>query len=136
MRALLDHATAQEATIAVVELADGVFQRETAALLRSEFLRGCMSGLVFAAPDAIGALGGVSHLRSLGIEPIAVSGKVSRSPLATAEVTAASGVSALTREALRDSEIVRSLVGPLVAPTVLPPVPVSQASYSGQGCAA
>ena len=113
---LIGHASENGAEVAVVEIADGVFQQETAELLRSSLIRNVLSGVLFAAADALGAAGGVAVLRQMGIEPFAVSGKVSISPLAIAEAQAATGVPILSREQLRDPEWINGLVRPLVAP--------------------
>ena len=68
------HAAAEGAEVAVVELADGLFQTETAALLRCSLIRDMLDGVLFAAPDALSAYGGVTILRDMGLEPLAVSG--------------------------------------------------------------
>ena len=108
---LLAHATDAGAEIAVVELADGVFQMETAALLRSSRIRDSFAGILFAASDALGAVGGIRSLRDIGLEPFAVSGAVSCSPLAAAEAQAAAGVPVVSRDELRDPSTVTDLVG-------------------------
>lgn len=111
---LIAHAAEQGADVAVVELADGIFQKETAALLRESRIRDSFSGLMFAAPDALGAMGGVALLRDIGLVPFAVTGMVSCSPLATAEAEAAAKVTVVSRETLRDPELVVELVGGFV----------------------
>lgn len=111
---LLAHSVEQGADVAVVELADGVFQQETAALLRGSGVRASFSGVLFAAPDALGACGGVACLRKLGIEPIAVTGMVSCSPLAVAEAESATNTRVLSRETLQDPEMVTKLLGELI----------------------
>lgn len=99
---LIAHAAAEGAELVVVELADGIFQKETAQLLRSSRIRDALSGVLFASPDAVGAAGGVAQLREMGIEPFAVSGKVTCSPLASAEAEAATQVPAASRNELCD----------------------------------
>jgi hypothetical protein len=99
---LLDHATAHGCSIALVEFADGVFQHETAALLRSARTRARLDGIVFAAGDALGAAGGVAWLRNIELEPVAVTGMVSRSPLAAREAEAAANVRVVSRDELLD----------------------------------
>lgn len=111
---LIGHAAEQDADVAVIELADGIFQEETAALLRGSRIRDNLSGVMFAAPDALSAVGGVNFLRDLGLEPFAVSGMVSRSPLAAAEAEAVTNTRVVSREALRDPDIVTTLVGNLI----------------------
>jgi molybdopterin-guanine dinucleotide biosynthesis protein len=99
---LLDHAAAAGCSVALVEFADGVFQHETAALLRSERTRARLDGIVFAAGDALGAAGGVAWLRNVDLEPVAVTGMVSRSPLAASEAEAATNVRVVSRDELLD----------------------------------
>lgn len=109
-RSLVVHAAEQEAEVVVVELADGVFQTETKELLRGSAVRDTLKGVLFAAPDALGAVGGVSFLRQIGLEPFAVSGMVSCSPLAVAEAEAAVRVPVATREDLCDPKRASKLV--------------------------
>ena len=71
----------------VVELADGILQRETAMLLRSREVTTRIHKLVFCAHDALGAIGGLDILRKAsGLVPDAVSGLCSSSPLAIEEL--------------------------------------------------
>jgi len=72
----------------VVEIADGILQRETAMLLESPQVRSRIHRLVFAAHDALGAIAGVEILRSkFGLRPDAISGLCSASPLAVEELS-------------------------------------------------
>jgi len=82
---LHSHLAASGADVAVIEVADGVFQRETAALIASSAFHETVDTVVFAAGDAMGALAGVEHLRLLGLPVVAASGLLTCSPLATAE---------------------------------------------------
>lgn len=111
---LIAHAAAEGAEVAVVELADGIFQKETAELLRSPRIRNAVAGVMYATPDAIGAAGGVSLLRQLGLEPFAVSGKVTCSPLASAEAEAATRVPLVSRAGLCDPVRALELTGGMV----------------------
>ncbi len=71
----------------VVELADGILQRETAMLLESEDVRSRIHKLIFSAYDAFGAIGGLSILEErFGLTPDAVSGICSSSPLGIREL--------------------------------------------------
>lgn len=93
---LIQHAASRQAQIAVVEIADGLLQRETAALLQSERFTSSVGAWLFAAGDPMGAAAGVRILRDWGIEPLAVSGLVSMSPLCRTEVEAATGLPCVT----------------------------------------
>lgn len=111
---LIGEAAAQGAQIIVVEIADGVFQRETAAILAQSKIRDRLDGLMFAAPDALGSVGGVQILQGYGLRPFAVSGMVTRSPLAVQEAVAAVGVPHVTREQLCDPIEIAMRVAPLL----------------------
>lgn len=96
---------------AVFEIADGLLQPETRALLASPTLRALLLGrLVFAAADAVSAVGGANALAALGVPPIAVSGVFTRSPLAMAEAAMHLAVPILPRDALWTPACARSLL--------------------------
>jgi len=78
----------------VLEIADGILMTETARLL--EGLDGEVEALVLATGDALSARAGVEILRGLGLPVRAISGLVSRSPLAVREAQAATGLPVLT----------------------------------------
>jgi hypothetical protein len=84
-RHLLHALAAAGAEIAVLEVADGLFQPETAALARSPEFRKLTSGALFAAGDAMGAVAGCERLRELGYDVLGISGLLTRSPLARRE---------------------------------------------------
>ncbi len=72
-----------------VEFADGILQRETALLLKSEAVRSRIHRLVFAAHDTFGAIGGLNILKhEFGLIPDAISGVCSSSPLFLRELSA------------------------------------------------
>jgi hypothetical protein len=72
----------------VVEIADGLLQRETAMLLSSPEVRDRIHRLVFCATDAFGAIGGLHILEELyGLFPDAISGIVASSPLGIRELS-------------------------------------------------
>ena len=87
---LINQAAKRKCDYAVVEIADGLQHRETATLLRSKKLHSLVSGVVFAAYDSLGARAGYQELRELGYPVIAISGQVTRSPLAMRESATAS----------------------------------------------
>ncbi len=71
----------------VVEFADGILQRETATLLRDEYVRSRIHRLIFSAVDAFGAMGGLRVLREeFGLQADAVSGRCTSSPLMIREL--------------------------------------------------
>ncbi|MEM7340716.1 MAG: hypothetical protein AAF467_18815 [Actinomycetota bacterium] len=71
----------------VVEVADGILQRETAMLLASPEVKDRIDRLVFCATDAFGAIGGLHVLdERYGLFPDAISGIVASSPLGIKEL--------------------------------------------------
>ncbi len=97
---LLGHLADAAVDVAVIEIADGLFQAETAHLLgSSQVLDGC-DGVVFAAQDAIGARAGIAHLRELGVPVRAASGLFTAAPLGVREARTSIDVPILTLEDL------------------------------------
>ena len=99
---LLGHAAERGCEIAVMEIADGLYQRETGALVADPWLKARMSGLIFACGDAVAASGGVAELARHGLRPDALTGILSCSPMAVAEAEAATGVPVLRKDDLAD----------------------------------
>ena len=111
---LVATAAARGAEIVVVEIADGVFQQETRAILTSSAIRDRLDGILFAAPDALSALGGKVVLDQVDLAPFGISGKVSCSPLAAAEAAEVTGLPILSREDLRAPNTIVQHVAPLI----------------------
>ena len=107
---LIGHAARDGAEVVVVEFADGVLQEENAALLEGSVTISRLDGVLFAAGEAAGAMGGVGVLRERGVRPLAVSGLVTRAPLAVREGERALGIPFLCRGALRDPPTALALV--------------------------
>lgn len=115
-RRLIAELESRGCDVVVVEVADGLLQQETAALLASPTWRGALGRALFAAADAMGAVAGVLQLRRLGWDVSAFTGLVTASPLAASEATAALraadvAVPCLSRDELRSPLGARHLVG-------------------------
>ncbi len=108
---LLAHAGQRGAQWVVVEIADGLLESETSALLQSPAFRETVSGWVFATGDPLGAVGGVSLLRGWGVEPLAVSGVVSMSPLGIREVEAGTNLPCLTAGQIQSGHLTAQILG-------------------------
>lgn len=102
IRDLLGTAAHKGCEIVVMEVADGLFQKETAELLADDWFKSRISGLVFACGDAVAAAGGAAALKKNGLTPDIMTGIVSCSPMATQEAIAATGIRVLTKGALAD----------------------------------
>ena len=77
--------SAGDPDVVIMELADGLLQRETAMLLAEAEIQRAGRGVVFTAENSLSALSGTERLRQLGHRVIAVSGKFTSSPLAMRE---------------------------------------------------
>ncbi|MEH6628966.1 MAG: hypothetical protein V7739_21210 [Motiliproteus sp.] len=84
--------------VIVMEVADGLLQQETSALVNSACFRRICDGVIFAAPDAMGAIGGVNQLRSQGINVLAVGGLLTTAPLAIKEAQAMLDIPVVTAQ--------------------------------------
>lgn len=118
LNSMLGAASEAACEVAVVEFADGVLQRETAALLGRDEVRQHFAGFLFATPDALAAVGGQRCLDILGIAPAALTGLISASPLNAQEAESATGLPVLSRELLRDPAQAANLLSRLVAEPV------------------
>jgi GTP-binding protein EngB required for normal cell division len=82
---LIEQLATDDPDAVVIEIADGVFQHETAQLLRDPDFQAAVDHVVFAATDALGALAGVRELQEAGLRVSVATGVLTSSPLATAE---------------------------------------------------
>lgn len=109
-RTLLAQLGREQVDIAVVEIADGLFQKETATLIELGRARGWFGQVLFAAGDAMAAAHGVQWLRQRGISPMAVSGLISTSPLASREAEEQADIPVVGLSTLTDAVAVTKLV--------------------------
>lgn len=114
--ALIAQARAAGSDMVVLEIADGLFQKETAALLADDEFRSWLSGAVFACGDPLSAAGGVAEMDRAGIRPAALTGVLSCSPMSSAEAHAATGVQVLTRQDLADPAEASALAHSMIRP--------------------
>lgn len=108
---LIDHLTDSDCGAIVVEIADGLFQRETSRIIRSDVFLASIDRVMFSAADAMGAVAGVEHLQRLGHAVVGVSGLLTRSPLATQEAREACGVPVYTLSEMLEPGVAEGLVG-------------------------
>ncbi len=107
---LCGHVASSGVDSMVVEVADGLLQRETAALLQSKVFAETVDAVLYAAPDALSAVAGVAWLRQRHLPLVAVSGLLTASPLATREAAAAVGVPTCTVEQIATPEVLHHLL--------------------------
>ena len=75
-----------QAEYIVMEIADGLLQRETAMLLDNPGFRSTVHATLFSSGDSLGVLSGLQLLEEWGIRPFAVSGLFTASELLIREV--------------------------------------------------
>lgn len=100
----LYNVAAGSADIVIAELADGLFQAETATLLASSVFQDLVNSIAFATSDPMAAYAGVQYLRALRLNPAIISGAISASPLASAEAQKVTSVPVLTLSQFEDDE--------------------------------
>lgn len=86
--------------VIVLEVADGLLQGETAALVSSDLFAHLVDGVLFAGADALAAVYGLERLWQWGVRVFAVSGLITRSPLAVRELMDQADIPVLTPDVL------------------------------------
>lgn len=110
LAAMIDEQAASGADVVVIEIADGLYQGETARLLRDPLFAAYVDTVVFSAQDALGARAGLDVLQDAGVPVAAVSGLLTASPLATAEAASKLEVPVIDTFALCNPEVATALV--------------------------
>ena len=70
----------------IMEIADGLYERETKMLLNSTRFTQTVESMIFSAGDSLAAINGVQTLNKWGLYPIALCGLFTASPLLIREV--------------------------------------------------
>lgn len=91
--------------VVVVEIADGLLQRETSMLLNSRKFMNTVHRVLFSAGGSLAALNGVNVLNRLSIEPFAISGLLTTSPLLVKEVQNNTDIPVLLKEELGSASV-------------------------------
>lgn len=97
------HLDAVRPEVVVVEIADGLFQEETAVLVQQPAFRSRIDGIVFAAADSMGAAAGVEWLERRGLPVVALGGLLTSAPLAAREARHATHLPVFSPEELADA---------------------------------
>ncbi len=110
---LIAHLSVAKMDAIVIEVADDLSHRETAALLNSKIFAKTVDSIIFAAGDAMGAVAGAELLERKKLPVTAISGRLTASSLAAAETAYATGLPVLDKTTLNSSAIVEILQIPL-----------------------
>ncbi len=109
MTLLSGHVASRGVHCLVLEIADGLLQKETAMLLESPRFAKMVDAVLFAASTSMSAIAGVDWLRRRNLTVASVSGVMTASPLAMREAAGALDVPVLTIEDLATADVVRGL---------------------------
>jgi hypothetical protein len=93
----------------VMEIADGLFQRETAMLLRHKAFMSTISGVMFSCGDSLSAMHGIKLLEDLNQNILGICGLFTISPLLVNEVQEETQYPVFTLSDLSSPKIVDAL---------------------------
>lgn len=110
LNTLTSQLAADGVDVIVLEVADGLLQKETAALLQHPAFKAAVDGVLFAAADALGAVHGEAYLQANHHNLLGLSGSFTASPLAVREVQASCDTPVFSKTDLSDPTIVSDLV--------------------------
>jgi hypothetical protein len=89
---LVGHLQGSGVDVTILEVADGLFQRESAMLLSSTVVRQLADGVIMAGNDSMGAAAGASWLIDRGHRVLGLAGLIQQAPLQVREAKAATGL--------------------------------------------
>ncbi|GGC04641.1 DUF1611 domain-containing protein [Marinobacterium zhoushanense] len=101
------------ADVMVVEIADGVLQPETSALIASPDFVSRFEGVLIAGDNASSAAYVAQRVAMAGLPVLAISGALTRSPVACREVVAATALPVFTPDQLQSSDVIQTVLAPL-----------------------
>lgn len=91
----------------VMEIADGLLERETDFLLRDKAFMSTIHSMIFSCGDSLGVFYGLQLLDSFGITPAVICGRFTMSPLLIQEVKAKTSIPTLDIDQLASGEFVQ-----------------------------
>lgn len=92
----------------VVEIADGLLQRETKMLLHNPAFMSTVSHIMLSCGDSLGVLSGLSFLKDINRTPFAISGLINVSPLLVDECKRSTDIPVLNLSDLESPSVVNS----------------------------
>lgn len=93
----------------IIEIADGLLQRETHALIHNKKFMNNVSGALFSSGDSMSAIAGANMLLQLKCNVIGVTGLFTTSPLLVEEVKQQSDYTVLIGEDLMSKDIINTI---------------------------
>lgn len=117
---LLQKVAVAQPDYTVMEIADGLYQRETKMLLTNYGFQETIHSVIFSAGDSLSAVNGLHLLNAWGLHPFITSGLFTASPLLVEEVKKQTDIQVLTLDELAEKG------------TTLLHEHIASQSYSGQ----
>ena len=96
----------------IMEIADGLYERETKMLLNCRTFKDTIETVFFSAGDSLAAINGVETLQRWGLYPIGISGILTTSPLLIREVQENTYVPVYTLEQLSNGDTALNILSP------------------------
>lgn len=102
---LIDDVARQQPDYVVIEIADGILQRETEMLLNHKSFASQVDDVVFSGLDSLSVLYAIDKLSSINLKPKAICGVFTMAPLLIKEVSSRTEVPVLTLDELEKTEL-------------------------------
>jgi hypothetical protein len=83
---MVKYLKSKESDVIVIEVADGILQKETKDLLETKEIQQATTAMFYTSGDSSSAIYGCHWLNSIGYEVRAISGVVSSNPLGCLEI--------------------------------------------------
>lgn len=96
----------------VVEIADGLLQRETDMLLNDREFMSTITDIMLSCGDSLSVMNGVDYLERVGFEPFAISGYINVAPLLVREVKDNLSIPVLSLEDLMSKKVIKHVEKP------------------------
>ncbi len=106
---LLTEAAQIQPDYVIVEIADGLLQRETSMLLQNPHFLSFIDHLMLSSGDSMGAISGIEELHRLGLQPSGLCGAFQAAPLLVKEVRSRVDLPIFSLSVLSDPSIVQKL---------------------------
>ncbi len=110
-KALLAESSRNDPDFIVVEIADGILQRETFGLLSNENFMDMIHNVILSAVDSLGLLGALHILDRLNIAPTLLAGRATSSPLLIREIQDLCSIPVMELSQLQDPEHIIQYLG-------------------------
>ncbi len=100
MHRQIDYLGHHDVDIILLEIADGILQTETAALLQSKFFHSMVDGVFFASAEALSVKSAVEWIQSHDLPLLGISGALTASPLVLEETKRLTPLPVFSKEEL------------------------------------